>query len=121
MNDGIRDFEIAWRELLVKRLKTAQGVLKRDAAAEIKALKAKAIEEAGYNTVEDAHEAYGWNEITAKQFDLIKLQLENPGKSPSAAALNKLNFTVGILEGEIRAFYTDVRIAQEYINPPDES
>lgn len=47
MDDSIRDFELAWRRLLVKRLKTVRGVLRRDAAAEEKALKEKAIVEAG--------------------------------------------------------------------------
>lgn len=113
--DEKRNFEIAWRELLIKRLKTVQGVLRRDAAAEKKALTDESIAAAGYSSVEDAHEAYGWGEITEKQFNLIKLRLENPGKSPSAAAVNKLSFTIGLLQGELNDLRTNSKLAAEYI------
>ena len=50
-------YEIEWRELLVKRLKTAQTVLKRDAAKEEKQRTEAKQLAAGYGNYEEAHEA----------------------------------------------------------------
>ena len=52
--DEDRTFEIAWRELLITRLKSVQTVLKRDSAAELKQLKSARVLAAGYETFEDA-------------------------------------------------------------------
>ena len=70
MDGGI--YEIEWRELLVKRLKSAQAVLKRDAAKEKKQRTEAKQLAAGYANYDEAHEAYGWGYITQKQLDTIQ-------------------------------------------------
>ena len=94
-------YEIEWRELLLKRLKTVRAVLKRDAAVEEKRrAEAKEIT-AGYPTYEDAHEAYGWGCITEKQLDAIKAIFDNQ-ENLSRAALRRINDILGTLQGEIK-------------------
>lgn len=85
-------FEREWRELLMKRLSTAQSVLKRDAAAEGKKLREARELAAGYKTVEEAHEAYGWAFITESQYERIKALLEQDPNAGNVAhaALKKI-------------------------------
>ena len=98
MNETL--YEIEWRELLIKRLKTAQAALKRDAAAEEKQ-RAEAKElAAGYASFDEAHEAFGWGYITEQQLDTIKAIFENQ-ENQSRAALKRINDIIGTLQGEI--------------------
>jgi hypothetical protein len=113
-------FERSWRELLIKRLSTVQAVLKRDAAAERKKLTEARTLSAGYETVEQAHESYGWGYITWEQYENIKSLLEqdpNTGNI-SHAALVKLN---GYIQGlkddliqEVSIYETDAKIGDYF-------
>lgn len=91
-------FEREWRELLIKRLSSAQAVLKRDAAAEGKKLSEARENAAGYKTVEDAHEAFGYANITEAQYDRIKALLEQDPNAGNVAhaALKKIS---GYIQG----------------------
>jgi hypothetical protein len=113
--DGEVSFEIAWRELLVKRLSSVQAVLRRDATAERNALEAAAVSAAGFTTVDEAHEAYGYGYITENQFNLAKLKIENPGRSRTEFALRWVNDKIGLLKGEINALHTDAELRLEYM------
>ena len=100
MNED-RAFETAWRELLITRLKSVQTVLKRDSTAEQKRLREAKIMAAGYGSYEEAHEAYGWDCITLKQLDAIKAIFDASDKNKPQEALKRLNWIIGILQGEI--------------------
>jgi hypothetical protein len=101
--DDNEKFEREWRELLIKRLSSTRAALKRDAAAERKAFADARKLAAGYNTVEEAHEAFGWAYITEKQFDSIKAILEqdpNAGNTAHAALL-KISSYIQALKDDI--------------------
>jgi len=110
-----KDFlhEIEWRKLLLKRLSTVQAVLKRDAALEAKRnMEAKQIA-AGYTNFEDAHEAYGWSDVTLKQLDDIKAIFDNKDSSLSSDALKRLNQMMGSIQGEIAMLLNDPGYREE--------
>jgi hypothetical protein len=101
--DDNEKFEREWRELLIKRLSSTRAALKRDAAAERKAFADARTLAAGYSTVEEAHEAFGWAYITEKQFDSIKAILEqdpNAGNTAHAALL-KIDSYIQTLKDDI--------------------
>jgi hypothetical protein len=92
-------YEHKWRELLIKRLSSVQAVLRRDATAERKKLQLARVLAAGYETVEQAHEAYGWDFITWEQFEHIKALLEqdpNAGNVAHAALLKISGYIQGL-------------------------
>jgi len=98
MDGGI--YEIEWRELLVKRLKSAQTVLKRDAAKEEKQRTEAKQLAAGYGNYEEAHEAYGWGYITQKQLDTIQALFDEQ-ENQSQSALRRITRIIGEVQGEI--------------------
>jgi len=108
-------FEIEWRKLLIKRLKSSKAVLKRDAAAEEKQIiEAKQLA-AGYSSFEEAHEAFGWAYITEKQLDRIKDIFEDKQESQSRAALRRINDMIGNIEGEIKMLRLDPDYREEIL------
>ena len=98
MNGGI--YEIEWRELLVKRLKSAQTVLKRDAATEKKQRTEAKQLAVGYTNYDEAHEAYGWGYITQKQLDTIQAIFDDQ-ENQSSSALQRITQIIGSVQGEI--------------------
>jgi len=99
--------EIQWRKLLLKRLSSVQAVLKRDTAAEKKRnIEAKQLA-AGYQDFDEAHEAFGWGDITLTQLDDIKAIFDNKDSSPAADALNRLSQMIGSVQGEITMLIND--------------
>lgn len=100
MSEQNRTYEIEWRELLIKRLKTTRTALRRDAAAEKKQRDEAKQLATGYSSFDEAHEAYGWGYITEKQLDAIKAVYENE-ESQTAAALRRMTLIIGTLQGEI--------------------
>jgi len=99
--------EIEWRKLLAKRLKSARTVLKRDSSAEDKRhAEAKQLA-AGYANFDEAHEAYGWGDISEKQLYSIKAIFENRDNNPSKEALKQLSHIIGLIEGEIKMLMAD--------------
>lgn len=112
--DENNSFEIAWRELLVTRLKSVQTVLKRDSTAEKKRLVEARALAAGYETYEDAQNAYGYEEITLSQLEAIGDDLlEKPYQNKAQEALKHLGWVIGVLEGEVNTIlYGDVQELQ---------
>ena len=107
-------YEIEWRNLLLKRLKTSRSVLNRDATKEGKE-RAEAKQLAtGYCSFEEAHEAYGWAYITEKQLDAIRVVFENQ-ENISKMALIRMNQIIGSLEGEIKMLYNDEGYREEIL------
>ena len=107
--------EIEWRKLLIKRLKTSQAVLKRDAAAEDK-LRTEAKQlAAGYASYEEAHEAFGWAYITEKQLDAISDIFEDKQESKTRAALRCIGQIIGNIEGEIKMLRDDPDYREEIL------
>ena len=94
-------YEIEWRKLLIKRLETTRATLKRDAASEEKQKTEAKQLATGYADFEEAHEAYGWGNITEKQLDAIKAVFENQ-ENKSSAALKRINRIISELKGEIK-------------------
>lgn len=107
--------EIEWRKLLIKRLKSAHSALKRDAAAERKRLDESKQLAAGYDTFEEAQEAYGWECITLKQLDDIKAILENHQVGITETASAQMSQIIGDLEGEIKMLKRDPEYRDEVI------
>ena len=108
-------YEIEWRELLIKRLKTSQAALKRDAAVESKQITEANQLAAGYASYEEAHEAYGWAVITEKQLDRIKAIFDGEQENRSRAALRRMNHIIGSIEGEIKMLRDDPEYRQEVL------
>jgi len=108
-------YEIEWRELLVKRLKTAQAVLKRDAAKEKKQRTEAKQLAAGYTNFEEAHEAYGWGYITQKQLDTIQALFDNR-ENQSRSALQRIFRIIGEIQGEINMLRNDPEYRREILH-----
>jgi len=106
-------YETEWRELLVKRLKTAQTVLKRDAAKEEKQRTEAKQLAAGYGNYEEAHEAYGWGYITQKQLDTIQALFDNR-ENQSRSALQRIMRIIGEVQGEINMLKNDSDYRREF-------
>ena len=119
MNSGI--YEIEWRELLVKRLKTAQAVLKRDAAKEAKQRTEAKQLAAGYPDYDAAHEAYGWDEITEKQLLMIEAIFNDHQENHSLSALRRMTEIIGNIEGEIKMLKNDPDYRKEIVGDRVES
>lgn len=107
-------YEIEWRKLLVKRLKTVQAVLRRDAVTEEKRRTEAKQLAAGYASFEEAHEAYGWACITEKQLKTIK-SIFDKQENVSQAASRRLAQILGSVEGEIIMLNTDLDYIKEII------
>ena len=112
--------EIEWRELLIKRLKSSQAVLKRDAVAEEKQIAEAKQLAAGYSSYEEAHEDYGWAAITEKQLDRIKAIFDDEQESLSGAAFKRLSQIIGSIEGEIIMLRDDPEYRVEILEDNEE-
>jgi len=108
-------YEMEWRELLVKRLQTPLAVLKRDVAAETKSRAEARKLAAGYESYEEAHEAYGWGYITQKQLDAIEAIFDEVDVFLSRDALKRMSQFIGSLEGEIKMLRNDPEYREEII------
>jgi hypothetical protein len=108
--------EIEWRKLLVKRLKSSQAVLRRDASTEEKLMSEAKQLAAGYEDYAAAHEAYGWAEITWEQLDAIQAIFEDEQESKSRKALKRLTQMIGAVEGEINMMLNDPDYRLEVAN-----
>jgi len=101
----LRDIE--GLEILVKRLKSAMSVLKRDNMQEKKERENAKKLSAGYNSLEEAHEAYGWDYITEREFDRICEIFNGDDISPTKIALKKMQQMINNVEGEIKMLRQD--------------
>jgi hypothetical protein len=98
------EFEREWRLLLIKRLRSAQAALRRDEAIERKQMAEAQKLAAGYESFEDAHEAYGWGDITQNQLDAVQAIFEG-GRNRSASAHARISIMISALGGEIEELY----------------
>ena len=112
-------YEMDWRELLVKRLKAAQAVLKRDAAKEEKQRTEAKQLAAGYTNYEEAHEAYGWGYITEKQLLKIEAIFDNQ-ENQSLTALRRITEIIGNIQGEINMLRHDPEYRKEVLGDTTE-
>ena len=87
--------------------------MKRDAAIEKKLIAEAKQLVAGYENYEQAHEAYGWAEITEKQLDMIRAIFDDNQVGQSQAALRRINQFIGSVEGEIVMFRNDSEYRKE--------
>jgi (p)ppGpp synthase/HD superfamily hydrolase len=106
------NFEVEWREQLIARLKKVVGTLKSDSTKEKIEIAEAKKNEAGYATVEEAHEAYGWAYITEKQYDRIAEILNGHDENRSAAALARLTCFINDLRGEVNMIQADSDVVE---------
>jgi len=96
-------FEREWRLLLVEHLKPALASLKRASAAERKKAKEAAVIASGYDSVDEAHNAFGYAEISEEQYRKVVEILEcgtDGYKCRAGAAVERLTLTIGSIKGE---------------------
>ncbi|MDR1001699.1 MAG: hypothetical protein LBL82_00290 [Oscillospiraceae bacterium] len=102
------DFEIAWRELLLKRLKNPLKLLRSAQDKEQAEILKRTQELAQYESYEDAHEAYAYAEITSDELERIRKMFERTEDNPEItvidAATDELQKFVNRLRSDIRCF-----------------
>ena len=110
-----KPLEREWRELLVKRLGSVRAVLRRDAMAEEKLIRAAMETLARYKTVEDAHDAFGYAEITEDEYRrAVELLSASPAEtSRTTKALVRLVQFIGTIRGEIAMVEANEEIDEE--------
>jgi hypothetical protein len=98
------NFEIAWRELLIKKLTYVQTKLNKETTAQVEAKRARQSElRSLYPSAEAAHEAYGWGFITEDEWREIEQELESVNASTEvSAARDELKSFITRLRREIR-------------------
>jgi len=100
-------FEIAWREYLIKRLDPVIKALQRDRRKERKEMENAVKLAAGFDSVNDAREAYGWEGISASEFQRVKDLFERPlNDGEVQKALQHLAWFVDRLRGDITVIIT---------------
>lgn len=99
----MKDLEIAWREELLKRLEAPKNTLNRRFEKERLDREARFAELQQYSSVEEAHDAYGYGEITLEEYDLICEDFNNIEKieTPVALALDEIISIMGKLKKDI--------------------
>jgi len=75
--DSDTKLEIEWRRELLARLQAPLNVLQRKAAKEKETLLARARELSVYESAEEAHDAFGYGEITYDEYLVIKARFDN--------------------------------------------
>ncbi len=106
-------FEIEWRELLLKRLEETFASLRRDATNERRQMTIAAKKAAGFEDYEEAHEAYGWGDITELQLQNIERILQKSKKTACELATDKLRHMVENVAGEISMLKKDPDFRKE--------
>lgn len=111
--------EIQSRKEVLKKIENPYERLKRQAEANYEKRKQKVQSVGEYRTVEEAHEAYGYDCITEREYNEI-VEIFEKGKeyvvnslSPQEVAVKILGEYIGKLNHEIRSFEFDLL-------PPDE-
>ena len=105
--DSATELEIEWRKELLARLQAPLKVLQRKASKEAEKRLARAQELSAYETEEEAHEAFGYGEITLDEYYSIKDRFDNvePGGvtvTAAEAALEELQDFMHRLQSEIK-------------------
>jgi hypothetical protein len=96
-------FEIQWREILLKKLKSPLASLEKQCGKEWAKRNERIRNLRAYPTLEDAQEAYGYGDITLEEYDLICRGFEEEEKTmPFEAARDELAEIVAKLKKDIR-------------------
>jgi len=103
-------FEIKCREILIKRLGTSLSSLTRTVDKENTDRQERVKELSVYQSVQEAHDAYGFDYITWDEFETIKRRFEDAeyaeetSSTTASAALSILKEFIGRLQADIRHF-----------------
>lgn len=102
----MKNLEIAWREELLNRLEAPENTLKRKFEKEHMKREARFTELQQYSSLEEAHDAYGYGEITLEEYDLICQNFNEAEniKTPVSAALDELVSIRARLKKDIEYF-----------------
>ena len=114
INDAGLRFEINCRRLLLKKLEPIKKRFQSTVASENASHEdAKAQLLGTYESVEEAHEAFGYGEITEEQYRFIADGVEAPAVSLNSAALDLLNDFIVQLTRQIKDFvWEDLPLAE---------
>jgi len=105
--DNETKLEIEWREELLARLQAPLKVLKRKAGNEIEKRLARAQELSVYESAEEAHDAFGYGEITLDEYNAIKDRFDNA--QPGSAAMSAAEAALDELQGFMRRLQRDIK------------
>lgn len=105
--DRATKLEIEWRLELLARLQAPLNVLKRKVGKEAAKRLERAQELSAYESEEEAHEAFGYDEITWEEYYAIKdrfdnVEPDNATISAAEAALDELKDFMRRLQSEVR-------------------
>jgi hypothetical protein len=106
--DSATKLEIAWRQELLARLQAPLNVLKRKAGKEQEKRLARARALSGYESAEEAHDAYGYGEITYAEYLLVekhfnhKEHADGEAMTAAEAALDELQGFTRRLQSQIK-------------------
>lgn len=115
------DLEIQSRKEVLKKIENAYKRLKHQAEANYEKRKAKIQSASEYKSVEEAHDAFGYDCITEKEYYEI-LEIFEKGEeyvekhlSPQEVAVKILGEFIGRLNAEIRSFEFDFLPLEEQV------
>lgn len=96
-------FEIKYRKILVKKLKSVERSLEKAVEAEKSKKEERINEIQKYATEEEIQEAYGYGEITDDERRILlgDLEIKASGITPKKAALDELRDIIRMLTSEI--------------------
>lgn len=98
-------FEIAWRKYLIARLEPVLKKVGEAVQKERGKFEARKSEISAYETAEEAHDAYGYGDITKEEYHAIVegMSIEAPMTARSAAE-DEIKLILGRLRREIKDF-----------------
>lgn len=115
------NLEIRSRKEVLKKIENAYKRLKHQAEANYEKRKAKIQSASEYKSVEEAHDAFGYDCITEKEYYEI-LEIFEKGEeyvekhlSPQEVAVKILGEFIGRLNAEIRSFEFDLLPLEEQV------
>lgn len=99
--------EIDWREYLIKKLMPTCNSLQVAARKEKEKNEARLSTLRGYNTAEEAQDAYGYGSITREEYEAILDRIETDKEAAAtvtknSAALEELSAFIARLQREVR-------------------
>lgn len=113
--------EIQSRKVVLEKIENAYKRLKKQAEAQYEKRKAKAQAASEYESIEDAHTAYGYDCITETEYyEIIKIfeqgeEYVEKHLSAQEVAVKILGEFIGRLNSEIRSFEFDLLPPEEQV------
>lgn len=111
--------EIQSRKVVLEKIENAYKRLKQQAEAQYEKRKAKVQAASEYESIEDAHTAYGYDCITETEYyEIVKIfeqgeEYVEKHLSPQEVAVKILGEFIGRLNSEIRSFEFDLLPPEE--------